>query len=83
MTHSDDDFWLRPTKAADGMNLPNAEERKKRFARAIARAEFGRFYWKEDPTERLRNAAAHPNSNTTMAVQAPRPKGNTVNVRKG
>lgn len=67
MTHSDDDFRLRPTKVADGLKLPNAEERKKRFARAIARAEFGRFYWKEDPVERAGAAA----------------KRNIVKARKG
>jgi len=72
MTHSDDDFWLRRARAADGLKLLNDEERRKRFARAIARAEFGRFYWKEDSAERLRSVAA----------PAPRPKGNTVKVRK-
>ena len=67
MTHSDDDFRLRPTKPDDGLKPLNADERKKRFARAIARAEFGRFYWKEDPAERAGASA----------------KRNAVKVRKG
>ena len=35
-------------------------ERKRRFANALARAEFGRFYWNDELERRLQGALTRP-----------------------
>ena len=47
-------------------------DRKRNFAKAIAKAEFGRFYWNDDLERRLRSAIERPPS---PSEPAKRPAG--------
>jgi hypothetical protein len=52
MAHPDDD-----TASPDAENQRGSrEERRRRFAAAITRAEFGRFYWDDELERRLQRA---------------------------
>ncbi len=57
MAHRDDDIAPHD---ADDQKSRSPEERRRRFAAAITRAEFGRFYWDSELEGRLRGALGRP-----------------------
>jgi hypothetical protein len=56
MAHPEDD---RASPDAEDFRRQSPEERKRRFAAAITKAEFGRFYWDDELERRLRSALGH------------------------
>lgn len=57
MADPDDDFASQRTENPQQMS---PQERKRRFAKAITRAEFGRFYWDEELERQLRSGVRPP-----------------------
>jgi hypothetical protein len=53
MAHPEDD---RASPEAEDPQSRSPEERRRRFAAAITKAEFGRFYWDDELERRLRGA---------------------------
>jgi hypothetical protein len=45
-----------PAKSTKDGRRPQRPDEKTRFARAMARAEFGRFYWNDESEQALRAA---------------------------